>query len=129
MKYAIVLAALSTLAAAQSVFISAPQAQSTLTPGKTFVVDITRVPNFIVSTDVSVAIGIQAAGTTPVDANNIGNVLFAGPYRPQGEPGVAGLTQNYTVVVPANMPPGNATVFVAHFFLLGSSVSAAWCVG
>ncbi|KAI0820471.1 hypothetical protein BC628DRAFT_861696 [Trametes gibbosa] len=123
MKSAVVLAALATLAAAQSVFISAPQPQTTLSAGETFIVDITRVPNFIISSDVSVAVGLASAVSPMVDENGIGSVLFAGPYNPQGTAGVAGVSENYTVTVPDGFPKGNATLSVAHFFMLGTSVS------
>ncbi|KAI0632538.1 hypothetical protein C8Q77DRAFT_1218871 [Trametes polyzona] len=133
MKSAFVLAALSTVAAAQSVFFAAPAPHTTVSPGDKFVVDIERVDNLILSTDVSVAIGLLSCpggtdGCTDIDglsSSSIGTVLFSGPYAPHTTPGQIGFSQNFTVEVPEAFAAGPALLSVAHFFLLGSSVSDA----
>ncbi|EIW51526.1 uncharacterized protein TRAVEDRAFT_103761, partial [Trametes versicolor FP-101664 SS1] len=122
------LAALASLAAAQSVVIHAPAPQSTFSPGDKMVVDIERVNNLILSTDVSIAIGLQSCADDATEGNcsgdgtdsQIGRILTFGPYAPGSVPGTLGFAQNYTVTVPADFPKGDAALSVAHFFLLGS---------
>ncbi|KAI0366648.1 hypothetical protein BV20DRAFT_636531 [Pilatotrama ljubarskyi] len=129
MKSFIVLAALVTLGSTQSVFFGAPAPQSTFASGETFVVDVARVPNLIVSKDVSVAIGLlscvdQAPSGTCDGVNvddDIGTVLFAGPYTPRSSPGHGGAFQNYTVAVPEGFPAGAAALSIAHFYLLSEN--------
>ncbi len=149
MKCTLVLAALASLAAAQSVVIHAPAPQSTFSPGDECVVDVERVVrpyptftvpcavrltqtplqnNLILSNDVSVAIGLLSCANDSTEGNcsgdgtdsQIGRVLFSGPYAPKSVPGTLGFAQNYTVTVPADFPKGSAALSVAHFFLLGS---------
>ncbi|KAI0357327.1 hypothetical protein OH77DRAFT_1422161 [Trametes cingulata] len=129
MKSIIVLAALATLASAQNVFFGAPAPQSTFAPGDEFVVDVVRVPNLIVSQDVSVAIGLlscadlTSSGTCDGVStdNDIGTLLFAGPYAPASSPGHGAAFQNYTVTVPEGFASGPAALSVAHFFLLSDN--------
>ncbi|KAI0647681.1 hypothetical protein C8Q79DRAFT_1008096 [Trametes meyenii] len=124
-----VLAALAAVRA-QNVVIRAPPAQSTLSPGQEFVVDIDRGLALVFSQDVSVAIGLVNCEETlsgscdDIDSTHrIGTVLFAGPYTPQ--PHVGEISQNFTVFVPEDFPTGDAALAVAHFFLLPTSDTSA----
>ncbi|KAI0669154.1 hypothetical protein C8Q78DRAFT_198690 [Trametes maxima] len=108
---------------AQNAVIRAPPAQSTLSPGQEFVVDIDRGLALVFSQDVSVAIGLVNCEETlsgscdDIDTTHrIGTVLFAGPYAPQSH--VGEISQNFTVTVPEDFPTGDAALAVAHFFLL-----------
>ena len=50
----------------------------------------------------------------------LGTVLFAGPYAPQAAtPGGTTLVQNYTVTIPSDFPSGPALLSVPHFVLVG----------
>ena len=79
------------------------------------------------SQDVSVAIGLlPCAGRAPAGTcdgidptQELGTVLFAGPYTPQAVPGSTTLVQNYTVTVPSDFPSGPALLSVPHFVLVG----------
>ena len=85
------------------------------------------------SQDVSVAIGLlSCAGRAPsgtcdgIDpTEELGTVLFAGPYTPQlVEHGDLTLVQNYTVTIPDDFPSGPALLSTAHFVLIGVSTWA-----
>ncbi|KAI9057491.1 hypothetical protein FKP32DRAFT_1551514, partial [Trametes sanguinea] len=129
MKLLFVLSALASLAAAQSVVIQAPAPGTTFAPGQQFVVDVDRPDTITGSQDVSVAIGLLSClGQAPPGTCNgvdttqeIGTVLFAGPYTPQLRPGGADLFQNFTVSVPDGFQAGAAALSVAHFTLVGVS--------
>ncbi|KAI8983187.1 hypothetical protein BD414DRAFT_490202 [Trametes punicea] len=130
-----VLASLASFAAAQGVVIRAPPPQSTFAPGDTFVVDVDRPDTLTGSQEVSVAIGLLSCSEQRQDpsatcagidtANEIGTVLYAGPYAPQLRPGGSDLFQNFTVRVPDDFSAGWAALSVAHFSLVGA---AAWPV-
>ncbi|KAI0669155.1 hypothetical protein C8Q78DRAFT_1080453 [Trametes maxima] len=131
MKAFVLLSAFASLAAAQMVVILSPAPQSTLAPGDQFVVDVDRPDTLTPSQEVSVAIGLlSCAGIAPpgtcdgVDSTEeLGRVLFAGPYTPQLRPGGSDLFQNFTVTVPDNFPSGAAALSVAHFSLVGAGLS------
>lgn len=155
MKCTLVLAALASLVAAQSVVIHAPAPQSTFSPGDKFVVDVERVVRSIRTSFVRCEIlttespveqphplerrvrclGLLSCADDATDGNcsgdgtdiQIGRVLFSGPYAPTSVPGTLGFAQNYTVTVPADFPVGSAALSVAHFFLLGSQTVRALC--
>ncbi|KAI8978861.1 hypothetical protein BD414DRAFT_378507, partial [Trametes punicea] len=129
MQIIAILSALVSLSAAQMVVIKAPLPQSTVTPGQQIVVDIDRPDTLTGSQEVSVAIGLLSClGLAPpgtcdgVDTTeDMGTVLYAGPYAPQLRPGGSDLFENFTVTVPATIQPGAAALTVAHFSLVGVS--------
>ncbi|KAI0647684.1 hypothetical protein C8Q79DRAFT_1008099 [Trametes meyenii] len=131
MNVFILLSVFASLAAAQMAVILSPPPQSTLSPGDQFVVDVDRPDTLTPSQEVSVAIGLlSCAGIAPPGTCNgvdpteeLGRVLFAGPYTPQLRPGGSDLFQNFTVTVPDNFPPGAAALSVAHFSLVGAGLS------
>ncbi|RPD62843.1 hypothetical protein L227DRAFT_573361 [Lentinus tigrinus ALCF2SS1-6] len=128
-KSVIALACLAASAAAQSVIIASPIANSTLLPGETFVVDVDRPDTLTGSQEVAIAIGLlSCVGLAPRSpgtcdgvntTGNIGRVLFSGTYAPTlvGH-GHADLAQNFSVQVPGNFPIGPAILSVAHFALV-----------
>ncbi|PIL22941.1 hypothetical protein GSI_15637 [Ganoderma sinense ZZ0214-1] len=128
MKPVLVAALLAGVAAAQTVAIGAPPPNSTFSPGDQFVVEVNKPDSLTNSQDVSVAIGLlSCAGRAPsgtcdgIDpTQELGTVLFAGPYAPQAPPGSTTLVQNYTVTVPADFPSGPALLSVPHFVLVGA---------
>ena len=150
MKSFFVAALCAAVTTAQMVVIFDPPANTTLSPGQNFTVEVDRpvcslisllhlAPHLISvlqdtltnSLDISVAIGLlPCAGRAPpgtcdgVDpSEGVGAVLFAGPYQPVLIPGSgsASLKQNYTVTVPDGFPSGPAALSVSHFALIGVS--------
>ena len=90
------------------------------------------------SQDISVAIGLlSCAGRAPpgtcdgIDpTQELGTVLFAGPYAPQvAVPGGTTLVQNYTVTIPSDFPSGPALLSVPHFVLVGVRTFSSCFVG
>ncbi|KAM5538613.1 hypothetical protein V8D89_007642 [Ganoderma adspersum] len=129
MKSAFVAALLAGIAAAQNVAIGAPPPNSTFSPGDQFVVEVNKPDSLTNSRDVSVAIGLlSCVGQAPAGTcdgidptQELGTVLFAGPYAPQAAvPGGTTLVQNYTVTIPSDFPSGPALLSVPHFVLVGA---------
>jgi len=133
MKSIFALAGFAVSAYAQSIVIAGPPEGFTVIAGQTFVVDIARPNTLSSSQEVSVAIGIVpcAQFVGGCAANNVtdilGDVLYAGPYSPTHHPGTPPqdieFYQNFTLTVPANFLTGQATLNVAHFSLIGASLS------
>ncbi|TCD60754.1 hypothetical protein EIP91_009547 [Steccherinum ochraceum] len=123
MKSFFALAALAASAYAQTVTIAAPAAGATVTAGQSFVVDVAKPNTISGSEDVSVVIGLGS----PAITTGLGRILFAGPYTPTGHPdaplGTIEFYQNITVTVPTNVAPGEASLRVAHFVLVGADLS------
>ncbi|KAI9068151.1 hypothetical protein FKP32DRAFT_1562309 [Trametes sanguinea] len=125
-----VVASIASLAAAQHVEIRSPAPGSTFAPGDQFVVDIDRPDSLTPSKELSVAIALLSCSHEKGDPNatcdgidttqELGSVLYAGPYTPQVRPGGDDLFQNFTVQVPADFPAGAAALSVAHFALVGA---------
>ncbi|TCD60084.1 hypothetical protein EIP91_010769 [Steccherinum ochraceum] len=130
MQFVFALLAFAGVALAQGVQITAPLPGATVVAGSTFGIDIARPNSLSSSQDVSVAIGLATCGTS-CDANDtsdtFGTILFAGPYNPthHGLPSPEGLDyySNYTLAVPGLFPPGEASLKVAHFTLIGAGMN------
>ncbi|TBU42877.1 hypothetical protein BD309DRAFT_991377 [Dichomitus squalens] len=122
----LVLASFVAAVAAQGVKIVAPAANTTLTLGETFVIDVERPDSLTGSRDVSVAIGLlscvdRAPSGTCDDIDSawmMGDILYAGPYHPVAPVGTNEY-ENFTVTVPGDFQPGPAVLAVAHFALVG----------
>lgn len=78
----------------------------------------------------SVAIGLLSCASFPdgscdfIDVSqDLGTVLFAGPYAPQLTDSAKPPNENFTVQVPDSLPLGTASLNVAHFSLVGVSFS------
>ncbi|KAI9068156.1 hypothetical protein FKP32DRAFT_1562317 [Trametes sanguinea] len=130
-----VVASIASLVVAQSVVILSPPPESTFAPGDSFVVDVDRPDTLTGSREVSVSIGLLSCSQQKQDPNatcdgidstqEIGTVLYSGPYSPQLRPHGSDLFQNYTVQVPPDFPAGAAVLAVAHYSLVGA---ASWPV-
>ncbi|TBU23239.1 hypothetical protein BD311DRAFT_90906 [Dichomitus squalens] len=118
----LVLASFVAAVAAQGVKIVAPAANTTLTLGETFVIDVERPDSLTGSQEVAIAIGIQSCGQSCDNINTAGDIgrpLYSGLYTPTivGN-GRADLAQNFTVQLPDNIQTGAAVLAVAHFALI-----------
>ncbi|KXN82043.1 hypothetical protein AN958_03294 [Leucoagaricus sp. SymC.cos] len=114
---------------AQRITIGVPQDQATFSAGQSFVVEIDR-PNFQSSAqEVSVVIGINSCagfnGECPSPSDTMGTVLYSGSYNPQLVTSMPFKPphQNFTVTVPPRIQKGPAQIGVAHFSLIGASLS------
>ncbi|KAI0672977.1 hypothetical protein C8Q78DRAFT_690734 [Trametes maxima] len=129
MKSVLSFLALAAAASAQSVTILAPKANTSLSPGSTFVVDVDKPDTLSPSYDVSVAIGLQSCASTScstlASSGILGNILFAGDFSPQLQPNSSHVFQNFTVQVPSTFQSGPAVLFLVHFYLLGAGATPA----
>ncbi|KAI0769745.1 hypothetical protein BD413DRAFT_613764 [Trametes elegans] len=124
MKAVFVALALAAAAFAQNAEILAPAAGTSLSKSAPLTVSVKKQNSLTGSTDVSVAIGLQACSTGNCDdlpgQGMIGTVLYAGAFEPK--PDAAGnVVQNFTVQVPDGVAEGAARLSVAHFYILGAS--------
>ncbi|KAH9851612.1 hypothetical protein C2E23DRAFT_829905 [Lenzites betulinus] len=117
----------------QRIAIGAPAEWSTFKAGSNITVEVDRPMTLTGSEDVAIAIGLWPCAGYGEDANRtcaemdvtqvLGDVLYAGPYSPQLAPPDAYKPpyQNFTVRIPENLAPGQASLGVAHFAIIGAS--------
>lgn len=67
------------------------------------------------------AIGVTSCASTPcpTTVQDLGSVLYYGPYAPELYGGRTPEYENFTVSLPSGFPLGAAQINVAHFSLLG----------
>ncbi|KAI8072321.1 hypothetical protein BC940DRAFT_138706 [Gongronella butleri] len=114
-----------TLVQAQGINIMTPKPGERLTAGRLVTVQVVKNNHIIASTEVGIAIGIRACegGQCPPPENQLGQILYTGPFDPQFHgPGPA--YQNFTVTVPKSSTVGNANLNVVRFFLIGAGPTA-----
>ncbi|KAF5348506.1 hypothetical protein D9756_009646 [Leucocoprinus leucothites] len=124
--FAALLASLAAVVSAQNVMIGAPSNGAQLTAGESTVVQIKLPPSLTSVTQVSVVIGIAPCFSNfcPPPSDQMGNLLYSGPYDPQRDPNSGSIViyQNFTVTIPSHIPEGPAVLGVAHFYLLGAAL-------
>ncbi|KAF8989294.1 hypothetical protein BDQ17DRAFT_1177769, partial [Cyathus striatus] len=76
------------------------------------------------SSEIALVIALQSCPTTTctAPADNLGTILYSGPYNPKYESpsGEKPPYQNFTVVVPMSMRTGRGQLGVVHFNLIGA---------
>ncbi|KAF8336749.1 hypothetical protein F5887DRAFT_565748 [Amanita rubescens] len=121
----ILLLAFPILSLAQAVTIESPPAGASITQAGSFTVQIARPDTLTGSIEVSVAIGVTSCVSTPCPGftadQDLGDVLYYGPYTPELYNGRTPEYENFTVSLPSGFPLGAAQINVAHFSLLGVS--------
>lgn len=107
---------------AQSAFINLPAPGSDITAGANFTVQIGFPDNLSSSDEISIVIAIQSCPTGncfPV-SEEMGTVLYAGPFNPQFGSGADDPYEDFSVQVPASFATGQAQLGLAHFNLIGA---------
>lgn len=69
---------------------------------------------------IALAVNSCNDGVCPQPSDQLGNVLYAGPWTPTAHPS-SGNYQNFTLQVPEYMPEGPATFTLTHLCLIGVS--------
>lgn len=67
---------------------------------------------------IALAMNICSNGVCPQPTDQLGDVLYAGPWTPTGHP-EGGFYQNFTLQVSEYMPMGPAIFTLTHLCLLG----------
>jgi len=114
-------------ALAQSVFIGYPHHNASLQAGAPTIVQV-DLPNFLSSIiEVAIVVAIMpcSSSTCPSPHDQLGTVLYNGPFNPQ-QPAVPAYPgqqayDNFTVTIPSDTPTGRASLNVVHFALIGAS--------
>ncbi|PPQ70682.1 hypothetical protein CVT26_014621 [Gymnopilus dilepis] len=129
MKLFCVLASIISVAVCQ-VNIGAPQPGAILARGQQFTVQLIEAPSVTPADgiqEVDYFVGIISCGSSacPSPSVNLGNLLFIGPYQPQGiigSPPFPHTFQNLSLTVPPNLPTGAAALQVQRVIFAASPV-------
>ncbi|TDL16219.1 hypothetical protein BD410DRAFT_795557 [Rickenella mellea] len=119
MKFTLVPLTLALCAFAQNIAISAPTPGQSLFVGQSLMVQVQKGDTLTGSKDLAIAIAIAHCNQDPCEdhSQDLGTVLYTGPYTPQGN---ALQFQNISVVLPSQFPNGPAVISVAHAVLIGA---------
>ncbi|KAI0669158.1 hypothetical protein C8Q78DRAFT_978246 [Trametes maxima] len=131
--YLFTFAYLFLVAFGQRIAIGAPAEWSTVQPGDNITVEVDRPMTLTGSQEVAIAIGLWSCAGYGESANRtcadidvtqvLGNVVYSGVYTPklqQGQEAYKPPYQNFTITVPSTMSPGQSSLSVAHFSLVGA---------
>ncbi|EKM60344.1 uncharacterized protein PHACADRAFT_23720 [Phanerochaete carnosa HHB-10118-sp] len=129
MKYFTVVAALAATGLAQSIVISTPAANSTVSAGQPITVEVDKQNTLTGSIEVALVLSIvpcPADGCTDPSYNpsdDLGQIFYNGAYNPQSQPGAPQKPphQNFTVQVPTSFTSGeNVALIATHLNLVGA---------
>ncbi|KAJ7723304.1 hypothetical protein DFH07DRAFT_783623 [Mycena maculata] len=121
----LVSAMLTTATLAQSIDIGAPASGATVPAGSNITVEVDKPDTLTGSTEVAIVIGLLSCvglpDGCPSPADDIGDVLYNGPYNPQFQEATPGKPpyQNFSVAIPGSVPSGPAQLSVVHLSLVG----------
>ncbi|EIW74010.1 hypothetical protein CONPUDRAFT_68036 [Coniophora puteana RWD-64-598 SS2] len=114
-------------AVAQNVAIAHPPAGASMTSGQNFTVQLNKANSLSPSSDIAVVIGLNSctSGACPDPSQEIGYVLYSGPFSPsQSDDPALPPNQNFTVQIPPAYQGGQYQIACAHFSLIGVSICA-----
>ncbi|KAG1899763.1 uncharacterized protein F5891DRAFT_1036309 [Suillus fuscotomentosus] len=106
---------------AQNAYINLPAPGSDITAGTNFTVQIGLPNNLTGSKEIAIVIAIQSCPTgdcLPI-SEDMGTILYEGPFNPQYGPGAEDPYEDFSVQVPASFATGQAQLGLAHFNLIG----------
>jgi len=118
MKLFAVIASLIVAATAQTISITSPPPGGSLRRGTNATITVQRPNTTTAVQDVSIVLSLDpCTGTTcPNPSEQLGTILFAGPFAPTGSTP----TQSFTVAIPGTLPSGEAELLATHFALTGT---------
>ncbi|KAF8433022.1 hypothetical protein L210DRAFT_3650093 [Boletus edulis BED1] len=105
----------------QTIELGTPTNGAVLHQGKNFTAQVIQPESIASCIQVGIALAINSCnnGVCPQPTDQLGNVLYAGPWNPTPHnPG--GFYQNFTLQVPAFMNTGPAIFTLTHLCLLGA---------
>jgi len=127
MKFILAVLALAASAYAQSVSIAGPTSGQNVNAGQGATVIIQKGDSITPSTEIGVAIALHHCTQSPCEdaSQDIGTVLYSGPFSPQRPTGSPGLSsgapfQSFGVTIPQDFAKGPAVFTVVHSSLIGA---------
>ncbi|KAG5936801.1 hypothetical protein E4U60_002346 [Claviceps pazoutovae] len=123
MKFSPFLAlALAGVSVAQSINIRKPRQGASLDRGTPIPVTIQALTDGLKLQEVSVVISMAACpgGKCPSVGDNIGMILYAGPFQPQG---TGKPQETFNITIPNSFPTGPTMLLATHFLLVGEGGS------
>ncbi|KAF8119433.1 hypothetical protein EV363DRAFT_1384175 [Boletus edulis] len=108
----------------QTIELGAPTNGAVLHQGKNFTAQVIQPASLASCIQVGIALAIDSCnnGVCPQPADQLGNVLYAGPWNPTAHsPASGGFYQNFTLQVPTFMNTGPAIFTLTHLCLLGAA--------
>ncbi|KAF7377917.1 hypothetical protein MSAN_00215500 [Mycena sanguinolenta] len=120
LRYLVLMEYLVLSALAQGIRIAAPANGMIVSAESELTVEVQKLNSIASSIEVAIVIGFLNCGfpaPSPSPMDEVGAVLFNGPYHPTLHNGVG--YQNFTVVIPEFALPGSAQLSVVHFNLIG----------
>ncbi|KIJ69747.1 hypothetical protein HYDPIDRAFT_77261 [Hydnomerulius pinastri MD-312] len=123
MKFFSVAAVLATAVASvfgQTIELGYPTNGAVLTAGQNFNAQVIQPESMASCIQVGIALAVNSCsnGVCPQPTEQLGSVLYAGPWTPTGH-AQGGFYQNFTVQVNDYMPKGQAIFTLTHLCLLG----------
>ncbi|KAH7929623.1 hypothetical protein BV22DRAFT_1056483 [Leucogyrophana mollusca] len=108
---------------AQSISIALPQEGANVTAGSDIIIQLDKPMSLTGSEEVAVVIGIEScpSGACAPPSEELGDILYNGPYNPQVVEGAWNPYENFTVQIPSTLS-GKAQIGVAHLYLLGAGL-------
>ncbi|KAF8834565.1 hypothetical protein BDN67DRAFT_914734 [Paxillus ammoniavirescens] len=103
----------------QTITLGYPTNGAVLTPGQSFTAQVIQPGSMASCIQVGIALAMDTCtnGVCPQPTDQLGDVLYAGPWTPTGHP-QGGFYQNFTLQVP-DFTPGPAVFTLTHLCLLG----------
>ncbi|KAG0701675.1 hypothetical protein DFH29DRAFT_925399 [Suillus ampliporus] len=110
-------------ACAQNAYINQPAPGSNVTAGANFTVQIGMADSLSSFEEIAIVIAIQSCPTGQcfTVSEDMGTVLYEGPYNPQFGSEADDLYEDFSVQVPASFATGQAQLGLAQFSLIGAS--------
>ncbi|KAG5913310.1 hypothetical protein E4U42_001293 [Claviceps africana] len=120
MKLSLVTLALAAVSAAQNIRIRRPRPGASVVGGGVVSVVVQTPTNGSQLHEVSLILSILPCpnDNCPNAGNNLGTILYEGPFHPQGAPIPE---QTLNVTVPESVPLGTAELLATHFVLVGGA--------
>ncbi|KAH7887313.1 hypothetical protein F5I97DRAFT_1805120 [Phlebopus sp. FC_14] len=115
-----ILATAVASAVGQTIELGYPTDGAVLTIGQNFTAQVIQPESMASCIQVGVALAIDSCtnGVCPQPTDQLGDVLYAGPWTPTGHP-QGGFYQNFTFSVSEYFPQGEAIFTLTHLCLLG----------
>ncbi|KAN0096995.1 hypothetical protein V8E55_001441 [Tylopilus felleus] len=105
----------------QTIELGYPTAGTVLSPGQNFTSQVVQPESLASCIQVGIALAMNNCnnGVCPQPTDQLGDVLYAGPWNPTPH-AQGGFYQNFSLQVPGYMPPGSAIFTLTHLCLLGA---------
>ncbi|OAX38184.1 hypothetical protein K503DRAFT_179190 [Rhizopogon vinicolor AM-OR11-026] len=106
---------------AQGANINEPIPGSSIAAGSNFTVQIGLPDTLTGSEEIAIVIGIQSctSGNCLPVSEDMGTILYEGPFNPQFGSGASDPYEDFSVQLPASFATGQAQLGLAHFNLVG----------